>query len=472
MIARPRGLDAIDRFGEAVAERASPMVVKEVRQGLRTRSFWVFFTLLLIACIIGALVAFASSSSSEAGAGAFIAFFSVLSIVQFFVIPFTAYRSMAREQDDETWVLLTLTGLGPRRVILGKIASFVLQGALYASAAAPFLLFSYFLNGIGLPTILLSMLFAGAYQVFLVSIAVSIASAAHTKLMRAVLQFAMLAILFHALIFGIGGAAGLGEVLKRGSLSTQFAFGSGCLMFGMLSTAALLFESAAAGLSLSSENYSRGPRIAFLVQIIGGTLLFVAGSKVLRSQEVLAAGAVMLSLYTVLIGTYIAADLDGLASVLESRRSSVLSSGAYRGFILVCVSLVCCAAVFLVLASLEDDVRLRDIRLILGAPGFALLYLSLPQLLGRALPRGATPPHVMVRIVSLALILIASGLPPLLGALFSEPDDEWLNALNPAIGLINLAKHEDKFVAHLTLIWGAATASALSALAVLKRNDR
>ena len=36
-------------------------------------------------------------------------------------------------------------------ILSGKLGSSVLQGSLYASAATPFLLFSYFLNGIDLP---------------------------------------------------------------------------------------------------------------------------------------------------------------------------------------------------------------------------------------------------------------------------------------------------------------------------------
>ena len=76
-------------------------------------------------------------------------------MVHFFIIPYSAYRSLAREREDETWVLLILTGLGPRRILRGKVASFLVQAGLYASAVGPFLLFSYYLNGIDLPTILL-----------------------------------------------------------------------------------------------------------------------------------------------------------------------------------------------------------------------------------------------------------------------------------------------------------------------------
>ena len=463
--------DAIDRFGQRIAERASPMVVKEVRQGLRTRSFWVFFTLLLVACMVGALIAFAASTTDEVGGSAFIAFFGILSVVQFFVIPFTAYRSMAREQDDETWVLLTLTGMGPRRVIFGKISSFVLQGGLYACAAAPFLLFSYFLNGISLPAILVAMAFAGVYQVFLVSIAVSLATAAHTKLMRSLLLFAVLAILLLGLMMGIGAGVGLAELFRHDSLTFDVVFAGGCVLFAMLSTAVLLFESAAAGLSLSTESYSRGPRIAFLVQIIGATVLFAIGSRVMHASQALPVGAVLISAYAVTIGAYLAADLDGLARILEHTRGSVFSPGAYRAFILVSAAMLLCNGL-LFGVGYSVDAPNKDLLIIAAAPAFALFYLSLPQLLGRWLPRGATAPNVTVRIVHLLLLLTGCGLPPLIGALFSEPSEEWLNVLNPVLGLANLSKHGDNTAIELLIIWGAAIVTSVAALGILKRNDR
>lgn len=136
-------------------DRLNPLVVKELRQGLRTRVFWVCFGLMLLACLAVALVAYVDTREgayARRGQGYFFSFFVCLGVAHFFVIPYSAYRSLAREREDETWVLLVLTGLGPRRILRGKVASFLVQAALYASAAGPFLLFSYFLNGITLPT--------------------------------------------------------------------------------------------------------------------------------------------------------------------------------------------------------------------------------------------------------------------------------------------------------------------------------
>ena len=154
-----------ERFLEAVG----PIVVKEVRQGLRARVFAICFGLLLLACLTTSLVAAAEVREWDMqalGPRYLTLFLAGLSLLCFFVIPYTAYRSMAREREDETWVLLALTGLSSRRIVRGKVASALTQAALYSSAGAPFILFSYFLNGVDLPTLLIELCFAGCWAVF------------------------------------------------------------------------------------------------------------------------------------------------------------------------------------------------------------------------------------------------------------------------------------------------------------------
>ncbi|WP_415835721.1 ABC transporter permease, partial [Corallococcus soli] len=198
---------ASDRW-EKWGDRLNPLVVKEVRQGLRTRTFWVSFGLLLLACLTLSLIAYVNTqgtSYSREGRTYFFSFFVCLGLVHFGVIPFNAYRSLAREREDETWSLLLLTGLGPRRILGGKVASFLVQAALYASAVGPFLLFSYFLNGIDLPTILMVLLLGGAWLVFLTLASVCAATLADGRMGRALVRFvlvgALLVTFFQALAF-------------------------------------------------------------------------------------------------------------------------------------------------------------------------------------------------------------------------------------------------------------------------------
>jgi hypothetical protein len=236
----------------------------------------------------------------------------------------------------------------------------------------------------------------------------------------------------------------------------------------MLTTAALLFESAASRLTLATENYARGPRIAFLVQLLAGTALFIIATKVTDSNELLLIGSMLSTLYCLVVGALVATDRDGLASTLESQRGSLFAPGAYRGLLVVLIGLVLSAAMF-VAAATTLEVQASDLRVMIAAPAFALLYLCLPQIIGRLLPRGSTQPVVMVRSISVGLLVLGSGLPPLLGLLFAKPNSVPLNLFNPVIGLVNIGKS----ATHLesVVVWAVAVVATGIALRMLRNRD-
>ncbi len=467
--------DAFDRFGEQLADRVNPIIVKEVRQGLRTRVFWLFFTLMLVANLFISLIFFAMSDgiAARSGQAAFVSYFVALGFVQFFVIPYAAYRSMAREAEEETWVLLTLTGIGPRRILAGKLGSSVLQGSLYASAAAPFLLFSYFLNGIDLPTIIVGVVVAIGYQVFLVSVAVSLATLAESRLVRALLHFVLLGTLLWGLGIGIGGAAALGEFAQKISSSAEFWLISLAVIFGVVTTGLLLFEAAAARLSLPTEDYARGPRLTYLAQFTGALFFFCWGWGLSTDADVLTAGAVTLSFYATLVGLFVASDRDGMAKMhwATGKRFSLLKPGGLRGYVFVVGLLVLAGAVFAGLALAQGTMPMGSMMVLLGAPGFALLMLSLPIVVARVIPHPPWQTPAMIRLVFLGLLVLMAGVPPLIGEIVSEADDLFLNALNPVVGLVNLERQSHDAMPFLLLVWGVALAVAASAFSSLRRRD-
>lgn len=473
--ARPREPDAFDRFGEQLADRVNPIVVKEVRQGLRTRVFWIFFSLMLIACLFISLFAFAASDgiADHAGQATFIAYFVCLGFVQFFVIPYSAYRSMSREAEDETWVLLTLTGIGPRRILAGKLGSSVLQGVLYASAATPFLLFSYFLNGIDLPTIIVGVVVSMGYQIFLVSVSVSLATLAESRLVRSLLHFVLLGILLQGLGMGITGAALIGEFAQKVTSTSAFWLTSLSVLFGMVTTGLLLFESAAARLSLATEDYARGARIAYAVQFLGAAALFVWGWQISGETEVLTAGSVTLSLYSTLVGLFVCSDRDGMAKVhwAHGGRYSLLRPGGLRGYVLVIALLLLSAGLFFGLALFEGKLAMGAMLVLVSAPGFALLMLSLPIVVARWIPHPPWQTPAMIRLVFLGLVVLMTGVPPLIGEIVSDADDLFLNALNPIVGLINIERQSHDAVPLVLLVWGIAAGLGASAFFSLRSRD-
>jgi ABC-type transport system involved in multi-copper enzyme maturation permease subunit len=459
------------------SERLNPIVVKEVRQGLRTRVFWIFFGLMLLACLCISLVAWATTNEAgfDGGRYFFIAFYVCLAVVQFFIIPYTAYRSMAREREDETWVLLTLTGLGPRRILRGKLSSFVVQGALYGSAAGPFLLFCYYLNGIDLPTILLCVLIGAAWQLFLTSVCVCTATLAEARITRALLHFVLLGMLLWGLISGIASVTGFVEGARNLFGDDAFWAGATGTLWALTSYAVLLFEAAAARLSLPTEAYARGPRLAFVVQMAGAVGLFFWGWQRSGSDpEALLVAEILLCLHLAFIGMFVASDVDGMAPRhwARSHRFALLNPGALRGFTLTSLMVAATGGLFvgLWLAGSKHDPH--QLEAMVAAPAFVLLYLGAPAVLARLFEHHPSQTPVLVRVFTVGLMMLGAGVPPLLAVLVgAEPDQPQLNGLNPIVGMVNLVRGESGWSSVVTLC-AAAGVVTLLALSMMYVRDK
>lgn len=467
--------DAIDRAGQRLADRVNPIVVKEIRQGLRTRVFWVFFALMLFACLIISLIAFAAADGvGNDGRYYFFAYYVCLGLVQFFVIPYSAYRSMSREREEETWVLLTLTGLGPHRILRGKMGSFMLQGLIYASAAAPFLLFSYYLNGIDLPTIVLTVVAGATYQLFLTSIAVSTATLAESKMIRALLHFGVLAFLMWGLVTGLTSTFGLLEALQNLWNDDAARVAAFATIFAMLTWGVLLYEAAAARMALATESYAKGPRLAFVVQILGAIGLFAWGAAASGERSLYAVGAVTLCTHVLVVGLFVASDRDGMARSLwlKGFRRSLLKPGALRGYRLVLGLLALITIVFGGLGLATGGMEEKELFVLAGAPVYAALYLSLPIVLSRMVRHAPSQTPVLVRILFLGVFVLGAGMPPLIAALVgADPDNPIFNLLNPIVGLVLLGKGHGEGSSQLLLVAGITAAVVIVANSVLKARD-
>jgi hypothetical protein len=245
----------------------------------------------------------------------------------------------------------------------------------------------------------------------------------------------------------------------------------------MLTWGVLLYEAAAARMALSTESYATGPRLAFLVQLVGAIGLFVWGAFAAGEHALFAIGAVALCAHTLAVGLFIASDRDGMARSLwlTGFRRSLLKPGALRGYRLV---LLCLAAITIVFGLLhvinggfvvEDDKRLG---LILGAPAYAALYLSLPIVLSRMVPHAPAQTHLLVRILFVGLFVLGAGVPPLLAALIgSEPDNFTFNLLNPIVGLINLGNARGDANGQLLLVYAVTLGAVVVANVILKSRD-
>ena len=431
-----------ERFLEAVG----PIVVKEVRQGLRARVFAICFGLLLLACVTTSLVAFAEVREWDMrslGPRYLTLFLSGLALTCFFVIPYTAYRSMAREREDETWVLLALTGLSSRRIVRGKVASALTQAALYSSAGAPFILFSYFLNGVDLPTLLIELGFASCWAVFVTSVAVSLGTEGHSRIGRSVIHFLVLGLLGAATAGGIAFGAALAEegsqwVTDEGFMVFVFVFPA-----VLLSTSELVLEGAAAGLSLASEAAVKGVRLVFGAQLVVAVVGTYLGASLATSphQHVAPLASIFTSMFIGAFGFFSVSERDGAPR--SQKHVTWLTAGALRGWQLTMVLLVLATAAWAALSQLLPKATPFDqfdskMCTLFAAPLYVGLYLSLAVAAGKWSPLRRLGEPVATRLSFFTLVVVAGVLFPVMAVIAkNRATDHLWNMLNPIFGMAN-----------------------------------
>ena len=266
----------VDRLLVWAGDRLNPILVKETRQALKSRQFLVTFTLLLIAAwgwsMLGlALMGPEVSYGVSGGAGMFVGYYVVLVIALFVIVPFGAFRSLASEQEERTYELLSITALNPRQIIRGKLGSAVLQMLIYLSVISPCLAFTYMLRGISFPTVLFLILYAVLISLGLSLVgllAATLTTEKHWQVVSAVFFIAgLIGVCITWLMFAL-------EAIVWHDLpvtDSDFWMANAACLTGYASYFALFFFAAAAQVTFASDNRSTRQRIVMLAQY----LLFV-----------------------------------------------------------------------------------------------------------------------------------------------------------------------------------------------------
>ncbi len=143
------------------SDRLSPMLVKELRQGMRARSFTIVF--LGFQCLLAfvLLTAGASFESDGAGVAASGTIFTMFSIVVLFIQPMRGVAALSSEITGKTIEMISLTRLTAWRIVFGKWIAIVSQSALILVTIIPYLILRYFFGGMNLlgEVVLLSLIF-------------------------------------------------------------------------------------------------------------------------------------------------------------------------------------------------------------------------------------------------------------------------------------------------------------------------
>lgn len=281
-------LDRVDRWCESFGDTLNPILVKETRQALKSRQFVMTFSVLLFAAltwtIVGSLSLMPQIYTTPSAPRMLIGYYLVLALPMLLVVPLAAYRSLEGEIDDGTLELLSITTLSPWQIVLGKLASAMLQMLLYFVALFPCVAYAYTLRGVDLPTTMLIIGILVVAGVSLTIIALFFAPLSRSRTGRITTLLAVMAILLGA-EWGLAALV-IAMILYGNPLSADMMFFliTATVLIAM-SLGHLLLAATAAQLTPESENRSTKLRISLMIMTAVMMALIAFATRSLGSDE-------------------------------------------------------------------------------------------------------------------------------------------------------------------------------------------
>ena len=237
----------------------SPMLVKELRQGVQSGAFAWTFILLQVAMFL--LMTFwllnrstGLQSRLEVNQLFHGFFWAVFGFAAAVILPVRAAGSMTAERIGNTLDLLRLTHLSSTQIVLGKWLAVMAQVLLIAAAVLPYLVLQYFFGGLDIVADLFS--FMVVLLVAAVMTAGSLAAAGQSPLTRGLIT----AFFFFAVPNFLGGA---GSVFGTAVLSPWSALPAILVVAALLTAVMLVY--AAAAIAPPAENHAARVRVLALV---------------------------------------------------------------------------------------------------------------------------------------------------------------------------------------------------------------
>ena len=255
---------ALDEF----SDRISPMLVKELRQGLRAKTFVIVFLALQALLAVVLLSAIGASSAESSGQRVSTIIFFFFSLAVLIVQPLRGIGALHNEIKGNTIDLMVLTRLGAWRIVLGKWVSIVSQSALLLTAITPYLILRYFFGRMNLfaELNLLLLIFIGSALFTAITVGLS---AINSIIIRGLLPL-IFAIYLGGGIFAVtfDSSSDFGDLIEFCSLQEK---GTGwALLAGLVAAGYFGWSTLALGASMiapMAENHSSMRRLITLVAV-------------------------------------------------------------------------------------------------------------------------------------------------------------------------------------------------------------
>lgn len=487
--------ERLSRWAEDFSDWVNPILVKETRQSLKSWTFLMTFSLLILASwlisVFGVTLAGPSVYYGRTGAALFFGFFWVLGAAAFLIIPFSAYRSLLTERDQATFEVLSITTLRPGQVVWGKLMSSCAQLFVFLSALTPFIAFTWLLRGIDVLSIMMTLIFATLAGIGLSMICLTLSALFHGRGWGPIQTLFIFGQLFGTFI---SLTAGLGTMGIAGtSVYREWAF---WLAVGMSLTYYagyfyLLHTISVAQLTFDADNRSTPMRLALsglaMLSIGWGAVFLFAGlfpwtGMTLSPgafQELGLVGGSFALAHWALFGIFFVTEPDRLTE--RTRRgiprlwfvrlfASMYFPGGGRGLVYIFAHLALTLAAVLLLGSFDTSPDFTEWLTFVVAALYVAIYLMVACWLARAGHRhipGFQPNHARVGVLVLAAI---AALVPALIELLSDRVvwNSFVHLANPIVVLERVSNQpEAEFPTIILLVLIAAALFLVNLRAML-----
>jgi len=271
------------------SDRLSPMVVKELRQGLRTRALTGTLLLLHLGLILITLMAGAAGNVEDTRW----MYDGIATVTLCLVLPFRVSNAISEEVKLNTLDMLMLTRLSSGRIVFGKWAAVAVQSLLIAVSLLPYLVARYVLGGLELGTELLmlgSKWLAGILFAALLVMLSTLRQAWLRMILTAVpVFFGMIGVSGYFMFFLMSRASGGGTPLWGGAPVEGWMIALGLLFSAWIICACLSL--AASRIAPPAEPLAWLKRLVNLAMFLTLLLVFAAT----RNPSVLAMASVVIA---------------------------------------------------------------------------------------------------------------------------------------------------------------------------------
>jgi hypothetical protein len=444
---------------ERLGDRFNPIVVKEVRQALKSRQFVVTFLLLLLAAWAGSIfgVSFLGESIDYgSSAVAFYAGFLVaLCTATLVIVPFSTFRSIIEERTETTLELLQITALSPAQIVRGKTLSAMVQVLVYYCAIAPFIAFTALLPGFDIVHVTFSLVMLLITALCFSMIALAIGAQARNTTYQSLSSLFVIATAFGGMVIFFSFMTAAGNNIRFDEPDTWWALA--LVVFLGLSTGYVCEQAAIAQLTFDSDNRATGIRLAtgaqWLFCWIGLLAFLIVRQRPPMSPDGLTAILTVTAMQITAAGLFFVGAPDSLSRRISrglprSRAMRVLWApflpGAARGLLCALISLVLLAFFLTVLlpqltmSSILNDQQATQYAIALAA--YSVVYLGAGTLLGRLLRRVVQriqSYHVLAILALVNLLLIVAA--EVIHFLFRVDTPQLFDVVNPVSTLRTIA---------------------------------